>query len=44
MFIGGLSGLQPRRHRFKKHLNCFPLDYKIGEAYKSKLAKLQLVT
>ena len=32
----GLLGLQPGKYRFKKHLNCFPLDYKMGEIYKGQ--------
>ena len=31
--------MQHGKHRFKKHLNCVPSDYKTGEAYKGK--KLQ---
>ena len=31
-----MLGLQPRRYRFKKHLNCVPLGYKMEEAYKGK--------
>ena len=32
------------RHRFKKHLNCDPLDYTIEETYKGKNYKAQSVT
>lgn len=32
-YIGGLLGLQPGKHRFKKHKSCVPLDYKMKEAY-----------
>ena len=35
-FIWGLLGLQLRRHRFKKLLNCVPLDYVMAEACKGK--------
>ena len=41
VFIWGLLGLQSGRYRFKKYLNCVPLDYKMGEA---KTANPQLVT
>ena len=39
MFTWGLLGLQPGRHRFKKHLNSIPLYYKIESAYKGKTLK-----
>lgn len=29
-FWGGLLGLEARRHGSKKHLNCVPVDYKMG--------------
>lgn len=35
--------LQPGRHRFKKHLNYVPLDYKMEEAYTGKKLQGQLV-
>ena len=38
--IWDLLGLQPQRHRFKKHLNCLPLAYKTGAAYKGKNCKV----
>ena len=37
VFIGGLLELQPRRHRFKKHVNC--VDYKMGRLTQAKTAK-----
>ena len=30
-FIWGLLGLQPGRHRYKKHLKYVPPDYKMVE-------------
>lgn len=38
-FIGGLLGLQPRRHSFKEHLACVPPDDKMEEANKGKDCK-----
>ena len=40
MFIWGLIGQQPGRHRFKKHLNCHLLNYEMGEACKGKNSKV----
>ena len=40
VFIWGLLGLQPGRHRFKKHLNCVLLDYKVGEVCKGSNYKV----
>ena len=40
----GLLGLQPGRHRFKKHSNCVPLITKQGRLMKAKTARPQLVT
>ena len=31
-----MLGLKPRRHRFKKHLNCVPLTSKWGRLIKEK--------
>lgn len=40
VFTWCLLGLQPRRHRPKKHLNCALLDYRMGRLIKAKLTKL----
>ena len=39
-FIWGLLGLQPGRHKFKKHLNCVLLDYKVGYVCKGRNCKV----
>lgn len=39
MFIWDLR-LQLRRHGFKKHLNCVPPDYKMGETHRGKTLKV----
>lgn len=40
-FIQGLSGLQARRHRFKRHLSCVPPDPKMGKAFEGQNHKLK---
>jgi hypothetical protein len=43
MFVRDLLGQQPRRHRFKKHLNCVLPEYKTRRLTKAKITRLQLV-
>ena len=40
VFVWGLLGLQPWRHRFKKRLHCVLLDYKVGEVCKGNNYKV----
>ena len=39
MFTEGLLGL-----KLRKHLNCIPPDYKMGEVYQGKNCKVTVVT
>ena len=38
--FGVILGLQAGKHRFKKHLNCVLLDYKVGEVCKGSNYKV----